>query len=62
MLLVLLSDVEELLVLLLVPLPLLYDDPVPVLLELPPLLVPVARCCGGQTWPGGHGAAAIGGR
>lgn len=55
----LLSDVEELLVLVL---PLLrYDDPVPVL-ELLPLLVPVACCCGGQTWPGGQGAAATGGR
>ena len=57
-----LSDVEELLVLLLVLL-LRYDDPVPVLLELLlPLLVPVACCVGGQTWPGGQGAAATGGR
>jgi hypothetical protein len=59
---VLLSDVEELLELVLVLPLLLYDEPVPVLLELLPLLVPVACCCGGQTWPGGHGAAAIGGR
>lgn len=50
-------------VLLLVVLPLLNDDPVPVvlLLELLPLLVPVA-CCGAQTWPGGQGTAATGGR
>ena len=61
-LLVPLSDVEELLVLVLVLLPLLYDDPVPVLLELLPLLVPVTCCCGGHTWPGGQGAAATGGR
>jgi hypothetical protein len=57
-----LSEVELPLVLPVVLL-LLYVDPVLVLLLRELLsLVPVACCGGGQTWPGGQGAAPIGGR